>query len=259
MVSNKELTEKFTSTYKLKYPPIAFFYTDNPPQEVLNPKKARKLENRPCISQFMNSVINGKILVLGKDSKNLCGGGLYFLGYPSTFSKAKEMGSQYHSGGVKNQAGDVIMDGEHGVKTPEIAMQLYEDLPRKEAPADYAVFMPLDQVDSEKYKPVLVIFFVNMDQLSGLIMLSKYDTSNYAKLAFGSNCTSFILEPLLELDKGDPPRAVVGSLTECVTRRYVPKDIATITIGYKRLFDLYENIDESFLKTSQWKVVEDRT
>ncbi len=151
------------------------------------------------------------------------------------------------------------MEGEHGVKSPEIALQLYNDLPRKEAPEDYAVFMPLDQVDSEKYKPVLVIFFVNMDQLSGLIMLSKFDTSNYAKLAFGSNCTSFILEPLLDLNKGEPPRAVVGSLTECVTRRWVPKDVATITVGYERLFDLYDNIDESFLNTPQWKVVEDRT
>ena len=89
-------------------------------------------------------------------------------------------------------------------------------------------------------------------------MLSNYDTSNYAKLAFGSNCTSFILEPLLELEKGDPPRAVVGSLSECVSRRFVKKDEATFTIGYERLLDLYKNIDESFLKTSLWKIVENR-
>ena len=256
MVSNKELVEKFTSTFKLKTPPIAFFYTDDPPKDVFNPKKQRKLKDRPCISQYINGVKKGRTLVFGNESKNLCGGGLYFMGFKIPFMPGP--GSQFHSVGFTNKDGEIVMEGERGVKTPEIALQLYDDLQRKEAPTECAVFMPLEQVNMEKYKPLLVIFFVNMDQLSGLIMLSNYDTSNYAKLAFGSNCTSFILEPLLELEKGDPPRAVVGSLSECVSRRFVKKDEATFTIGYERLLDLYGNIDESFLKTSIWKIVENR-
>lgn len=256
MVNNKELAEKFTNTFKLKTPPIAFFYTDDPPKEAFNPKKQRKLKDRPCLSQYINGVKKGRTLVLGNDSKNMCGGALRTMRIKCPF--IAEPASQFHSVGFLNKDGEVVMEGERGVKTPEICLQLFEDLQHKEAQTESAVFMPLDQVDMEKYKPLLVIFFANMDQLSGLIMLSNYDTSNYAKLAFGSNCTSFILEPLLELERGNPPRAVVGSLTECNSRRFVKKDEATFTIGYERLFDLYENIDESFLKTSQWKTVENR-
>ena len=257
MVSNREVKDKFTTVFRLKNPPIAFFYTDNPPKEPIKPKRQRKLANRPCISQYINGVKRGNTLVIGRESKNLCTGGLHWLGFTDNFIKMPS--SQFHSVGFLDKNGNVVMEGEKTVKTPEISLALLEKLTDPEAPAEYAVFMPLDQVNTEIYQPLLVIFFVNMDQLSGLIMLSHFDTNNHAKLAFGSNCTSFVWEPLLELKKGDPPRAVVGCLTECVTRRFVRKDEATFTVGYERLVEMYDNIDESFLQTDLWKIVRDRT
>ena len=68
-IDNKELTQKFKTVFKLNYPPIAFFYTNNPPKEAYNPKRTSGI-NFPCIIQFLNGVKSGKTLVLGKSSRN---------------------------------------------------------------------------------------------------------------------------------------------------------------------------------------------
>jgi len=253
LVSNSAIVEKFKLVFKLKETPIAFFYTNYPPQKVYKPKP-KSIKHVPCIIQLLNGVRRGRILVLGRKSRNLCPGGLAYLGF-----KKPMPGLEYYiSTGVKNSEGKIILEGERFFKTPKHGKALYDKIPWRKSPADYAVFMPLNKVDS-KYDPQLVIFFVKMDQLAGLIQLANYDVfDSRTILAIGSSCSTIITEPLAELEKNETPRAVIGMLTDVLSRNHIKTDEASFTIGYRRLIQLYNNIDESFLSLEPWKKIQKR-
>ncbi len=238
----------------MKESPIAFFYTDNPPQKVYKPKQ-KSIKQIPCIIQLLNGVRQGKTLVLGKLSRNLCPGGLTYLGF-----KKRMKGLDYYlSTGIPNSKSDqIILEGERIVKTPELAQILYNTIPFRSNPAEYAVFMPLKSIDLEKHSPLLVIFFVKMDQLAGLIQLANYDTINRTILGISSGCGTIITEPLAELEKNEVPRAVIGLLTDIIARNHVNTSEASFTIGFDRLYQIYQNIGESFLILDSWKKIHER-
>ncbi|GAG14820.1 unnamed protein product, partial [marine sediment metagenome] len=205
--NNIELVEKVKSVFKLRESPIAFFYTDNSPEEVYRPKKPKSLKNLPCIIQLLNGVRQGKTLFLGKQSRNLCPGGLTYLG----FNKIPTGLEYYLSTGVpKPNSEEIALEGERIVRSPQLVKNLYDIIPFKKNPAMYAVFMPLDLVNPEIYTPLLVIFFVKMDQLAGLIQLANFDTSNRTILGISSGCGTIVTEPLAELEKNEAPRPVIG-------------------------------------------------
>lgn len=246
-VNIKEISEKFIAIFKLKDYPIAFFYTDDPPQKVFKPKPM-SIENITCIIRLLRGVRQGRTLVLGKESRNLCPGGLAYLG----FSKRMPGLEYYLSTGAPNEEGKIAVEGERFIKTPQMAKLFFESIPFNKSPAKYAVFMPLDQVDLEIYKPLIVIFFVNMDQLAGLIQLANYDAiNNRTILGHGSGCSTIITEPLAELNKLSRP--IIGMLTDVLSRRHIGPDETSFTIAYERLLQIYENIDESFLNLQSWK------
>lgn len=254
LIDNKELTQKFENIFKLDYPPIAFFYTDNPPMEAYNPKR-KSIKNIPCIIQLLNGVKSGRTLVLGKSSRNLCPGGLAYLG----FRKIMQGLENFLSTGVPgSKEGEIIMEGERFAKTPELAKKFLDKIPFRKSPADYAVFMPLDQVNPEQYEPELVIFYVKNDQLSGLNQLANFDTLNRTILGIGSACSTIITEPLAEIENNNEPRPVLGFLSDILARRHVKSDEVSFTVAYKKLIQMYNNIEESFLKLDAWKLIYNR-
>ena len=195
----------------------------------------------------------GRTLVLGKGSRNLCPGGLAYLGFKKPMSGMK----YYISTGVKNEEGKVVIQGEGFFKTPEHGEALYASIPWFKNPSKYAVFMPLDQV--KDYEPELVIFFVKMDQLGGLVQLANYDLlEKKTTLGVGSSCSTIITEPYSELKKEETPRAVVGMFTDILSRSHIKTDEASFTVGYKRLIQMYENIEGSFLELGAWKNIQTR-
>lgn len=251
VINNIELAETFKSIFKLKESPIAFFYTDEPPQEAYQPK-IKSIKHIPCIIKFLNGVRRGDTLVLGKESRQLCPGGQAYLG----FRKRVKGLENYLSIGIPGpKEGEIILEGERFIKTPQLAETFLETIPFRKSPANYAVFTPLEKVNLEKYKPLLVIFFVKMDQLAGLTQLANFDTSSRVILGFGSACSTIITEPLAEIETNEVPRAIVGLLTDILARKHIKSDEATFTIGYERLIQLYNNIDDSFLKLEAWKTI----
>ena len=254
VIDNKELAQKFISIFKLASPPIAFFYTDNPPMEAYNPKR-KSIKNIPCIIQLLNGVKSGKTLVLGKTSRNLCPGGLAYLG----FRKIMKGLENFLSTGVPGpKEGEIIMEGERFAKTPELAKKFLDKIPFKKSPAEFAVFMPLDQVNSKQYEPQIVIFYIKNDQLTGLNQLANFDTLNRTILGIGSACSTMITEPLAEVEKNDEPRPVLGLLSDILARRHVKPDEVSFTVGYKKLIMMYNNIEESFLKLDAWNTISKR-
>ncbi|MHA2473955.1 MAG: DUF169 domain-containing protein [Promethearchaeota archaeon] len=236
-MNNKAIVNELTAVFKLRYPPIAFFYTDNPPYETYKPKG-----NSPCILQLLNGVKSGRPLVLGKISHKLCEGGLTNLG----FQKRLEGTTKF------------LTDVEKFVKTIELADNLMESIPFRKSTAEFAVFMQLNQVNIDLYKPLLVIFFANISQLTGLTQLANFDTVNKTKLGRGVNCQTIITEPLLELDSNQTPRAIIGCMSDTSTRMFIKQDEATITVSYDRLLSMVKNINKSFLSLDHWKRIYDK-
>ena len=154
--------------------------------------------------------------------------------------------------------GEIILEGERFAKTPELAKKFLDEIPFRKSPADYAVFMPLDKVNSEQYEPELVIFYVKNDQLAGLNQLANFDTLNRTILGIGSACSTIITEPLAEIEKSDDPRPVLGLLADILARRHVKSDEVSFTVAYKKLIQMYNNIEESFLKLDAWKTIFNR-
>lgn len=254
VIDNNELVQKFKTIFKLDYSPIAFFYTNSPPTEAHNPKR-KSIKNLPCIIQFLNGVKRGRTLVLGKSSRNLCPGGLAYLGFRKKINGLEN----FLSTGVPSpKEGEIIIEGERFVKTPELAKKFLEKIPFRRSPADFAVFMPLDQVNMEQYEPTLVIFFVKTDQLAGLLQLANFDALNRTILGIGSGCSTIITEPLAEAENNDEPRPVVGMLTDVLARKHVNPDEVSFTVAYKKLIQMYNNIEESFLKLDAWSTIYNR-
>ncbi|MHA1149384.1 MAG: DUF169 domain-containing protein [Promethearchaeota archaeon] len=252
--NNNILVNEIKSIFKLDESPICFYYTDDPPQEVFKPKR-KSLKNIPCIIQLLNGVRKGNTLVLGRESRGLCPGGLTYLGFKKIMS-----GLEYYlSIGVPgSRKGEIILEGEKIVKTPELAKSLYDKLPFRKAPAKYAVFTPLNMIDLEKNKPQLVIFFVKMDQLAGLVQLANYDTENRSLIGISSGCGTIITEPLAEFEGEGKSRPIIGLLTDIIARSHINTDEATFTVGYERLTEMMNNIDGSFLKLNSWSVIQNR-
>lgn len=255
VIDNKELAQKFTTIYKLDYPPIAFFYTNNPPMEAYNPKRSKSFTNFRCIIQFLNGVKSGRTLVIGKQSRNLCPGGLAYLGFKKPMKGLEHFLS---TGILGSKEGEYILEGERFAKTPELAKEFLDVIPFRKHPADYAVFMPLVQVNPELYEPDLVIFFVKNDQLTGLNQLANFDTLDRTILGMGSACSTIITEPLAEIEKSDEPRPVLGLFSDILARTYVKSDEVSFTVGYKKLIQMYNNIEESFLKLEAWDTLYNR-
>jgi len=248
-IDNKSIVESFRKYFKLKESPIAFFYTDDPPQKVFKPHpKNRNIF--PCIIQFLRGVRRGRTIVFSKKSFRLCPGGLAYLGF-----KKMIKGIEYYlSIGIpSHKPGEKLLEGEHFKRTPQIAKEFYEKVPFKRNPAEFAVFMPLEKVDSGKYKPDLVIFFVNMDQLGGLIQLFNYDTNDGIKIGLTSACGTIITEPLAEQNHKPIPRAVIGLLSDMLSRKWIEPNIASFTVGYDRLLQIVPLMNESFLNFEAWQ------
>jgi len=248
--NSNEIIEKFQKFFKLTYPPIAFLYTNEPPLKVYKPRP-KNFDAQPCIMQMLNGVLKrNRMLVLGKESTRLCLGGLSYLG----FKKRPKIFENFLSEGIPSQEpGKMILEGERYKKTPELVREYYKELPIIKSPAKYAVFLPLNKVNLNKIKPDLVIFYVNMDQLGGLIQLFNYDTVEGVKIGLSSACGTIITEPMAEIGRKPVPRAIIGILSDILARKQVSPEITTFTVPFERLLEVLPLMDKTFLNLSAWQ------
>ncbi len=110
----------------------------------------------------------------------------------------------------------------------------------------------------ESDEPEVVIFFAKPDVLSGLFTLAGFDTAelNGVIAPFGSGCGTIVQCPYLEKDS-ENPRAVLG-MFDVSARPYVGEDELTLAVPMKKFVTMVENIEESFLITESWKLVQKR-
>jgi uncharacterized protein (DUF169 family) len=225
--------------------PITFYYTDEEGHaELVKPDTIA----RRCLIEALSLVRMGKALCF--DAKSIgCSGGQQCLGFRET---GEPNDKYFISTGIPGK-----VEGEHYLKTPEIADEWLKHMPSFKAPAKYIVFKRWDTLN-ETDKPEVTTFFASPDTLSGLIALANFDETdpNYVLSPYTSGCGSIVLYPFLEKDSVHP-RAVIG-LFDVSPRKYIPDNTLSFSVPMLKFERMVRNMEESFLTTNSWKAVQKR-
>lgn len=245
---NASLKSVFISRWKKYFHdaplPVALFYSD----ELHYAEPAKKHASHHCIIADITKVFNGQSLAF--DNTNIgCGGGLRYCGYADTLRPNFEYFLSY---GIEGK-----MEGERYKKDPETVLELMKNAPKLKAPSSWLIAKPFEKLDNDD-NPEIILFFATPDVLAGLFTLANFDRSDLygVKVPFSAGCGSIIQYPLLENDSENPD-CILG-MFDTSARPYVPSGTLSFAIPMKRFEKLVGYMDESFLTTGTWKVMEKR-
>ena len=135
--------------------------------------------------------------------------------------------------------------------------QFVEHLPLTRIPTRYVIFKPLAQVDLAREEPNSVLFLVNPDCLSALVVLANYEgpAGDNVIIPWAAGCQSFGIFTFREA-QSDRPRAVVG-MVDISARKYMNRrfgsDLLTFSIPFRMFLTMEGNVSGSCLEHDQWK------
>lgn len=245
---NETLKSDFISRWRKYFHnaplPIALFYSN----ELHHAEPAKKNVSHHCMIADITKVFNGQSLAF--NSSNIgCGGGLRYCGFADSLRPGFEYFLSY---GIEGK-----MEGERYKKDPETVLELMKNAPKLKAPATWLICKPFGKLDVED-NPEIILFFATPDVLAGLFTLANYDRSDLygVKSPFSAGCGSIIQYPLLENDSENPD-CILG-MFDSSARPYVPAGTLSFAIPFKRFEMLVGYMDDSFLTTGTWKVMEKR-
>lgn len=231
----------------LQYEPVAILLSNEKPEGALQGKEGQW----SCIIPLFLAAAKGKTAVFERKTTCCLGGkkGLGFGQFPNYPGGIEYFLSTGKSG---------VFEGEGYKKTPELGKEFVEYLPLTDVPYEYVIFKPLAQVDTDKEKPEVIVFYVNNDQLSALAVLANYyrPGNENVVMPFSSGCQSIFLLPYGEGQK-ENPRAVVG-LTDITVRPMVNPAMLSFSMPYTMFLEMEENITGSFLEKPLWHRVAER-
>lgn len=224
--------------------PVTFYYSDSDGgATVVQPAKAWK-----CLIGELARVRRGESLCYNLDSIG-CGGGKRFTGM--TLEVAESF-RYFLSCGIPGK-----LEGERYKRTPEIVDEGFKSHRDLGVTGKNIIFKRWDML-TEADNPEVAIFFAHADVLSGLFTLANFDRAeqNGVFTPFGAGCSSSIYYPYLER-LNDSPRAVIG-MFDVSARPYVGENILTFAVPVRRLEQMVDYMDESFLITESWSRVKKR-
>jgi len=248
------MNSKIASALKLNNSPVAIILSNDKPEDGIQFK-----ENIwGCVASMLSaSATKGRTAYFDRKTYGCVGGGVG-LGFGNTYEgfpieHLLSNGKKDFVDGTRRTK--KLEDGEHYIKTPELAMKFVECLPMRDVNETYVIFKPLEQVNGEKI--VSVVFFVNPDQLSALVVLANYGRAKIDNVIapWGAACQS-ILFAYNEEEK-EMPRAIIGYF-DLAARRHVDKNLLSFTIPYKMLVEMENNVEGSFLEMEEWKSLRER-
>ncbi|MCZ7355631.1 MAG: DUF169 domain-containing protein [Candidatus Methanoperedens sp.] len=243
-----ELKDKFIELWKKYFNnaelPITFYYTDEEGHaEFVKPGSVAR-----CIIGALSNVRKGKSLCFNIESVG-CFGGKRYLGFSEKIRPNFEF---FLSCGIPGE-----LEGERYKKSPELVKELMKNVPVFKAPSQFIVFKRWDMLENDD-NPEVVIFFSKPDVLSGIFTLAGFDVGepNGVISPFGSGCGTIVQYPYLEKDS-ENPRGVLG-MFDVSARPYVHADELTLAVPMTKFVTMVENMEESFLTTGSWKMVQKR-
>lgn len=247
----------------MKFQPVAIYASDSIPDGASSFKPGK----RACVMSLFARAAKGGAAAVSAETCG-CAGALIAFGFGNDhagFPGGEEgffgflsCGNSHTPGGraigeairSRNKAfGDMYLEGE-GYKTdPALVKEWHDSLPHYANDKKYVIFSPLDKVVEDD--PYVVVFPVNPDQLSALVVLSSYHRPGResAIAPWASGCQLIGLLPLAEA-KSANPRAIIG-LTDIsariATRSSLGSDILTVALPYALFREMEENVAGSFM------------
>jgi hypothetical protein len=258
---------------RLKYHPVALLWSNEKPQGAMQFQEGKW----GCVMWLAAHAAKGKIAVADIKTFGCFGGGIglgfgnqykNFPGGEEGFCNFLSDGNENKKGGkelaekikpfMRDEAYDNFLHGERYIKSPPLVKKFLESLPLTEIPKQYVVFQPLDNIDIKKEKPETIIFFVNPDQLSALVILANYgrgDNENVI-IPYAAGCQTIGIYPYRET-KSEKPRAVVG-LSDLTARVYIRKQLSdnhlmTFAMPFALFEEMEQNVPGSFLERHTWR------
>jgi len=234
--------EKYFGNTKL---PLVFWYTKENPIDV---HLIEKRKTWSCLIAELAKVRNGESLAFEKDAIG-CNGGKRYCGFSKEITPNFDYFLSY---GIPNE-----LVGERYKKTPEIVNKFIDETEFIDANEQFLVFKRWDKLTKDD-NPQVVVFFATPDVLSGLFTLSNFDCERKTNVIspFASGCASIVLHPLIE-SKNEYPNSIIG-MFDPSSRPYLPKNLLTFAISYKRLAQMIDFMDDSFLITKSWEKIKKR-
>ena len=242
------LPSRIAEELKLAFAPVAVIFTEEKPDGALQFAEGRW----GCVIAMLTAAAKGRTAAIDRKTCGCPGGrvGLGFGGFDP------ERGIEYF---LSTGRGEGFPEGEGYRKTPELAKTFVEDLPVADIPFTYIVFKPLSEVDPAKDTVREVVFYVNPDQLTALIVLVNYGQAagrEHVIIPASAGCQSIGVIPYREA-LSEHPRAVVG-MTDVSARPFVPPDILTFTVPFALYQEMENNVPGSFLEKPAWAKVKAR-
>ena len=258
---------------QLKYKPVALLWSNEKPQGAMQFQEGKW----GCVMWLAAHAAKGKTAVADIKTFGCFGGGVglgfgnqykNFPGSEEGFCHFLSTGNADRKGGMEiaekikpymtKESYDNFLYGERYVKSPKLVEKFVKALPLTEIPATYVVFQPLDTVDTKKEKPQTIIFFVNPDQLSALVVLANFGRGNNENviIPYAAGCQTIGIYPYREA-KSAKPRAVVG-LTDLSARVYIRKQLGdnhlmTFSAPFALFEEMEQNVPGSFLERHAWQ------
>lgn len=252
------MQSKIAHAIQMKYSPVAVVLTDEKPKEAIQFQEGRW----GCVVAMLNAAAKGKSAVFDRKTFGCAGGGVG-LGFGNRYENFPGGIDHFLSTGnpefCNTEFGKAVVQqmphiaqGEGYKKTPVLAQKFADSLPMVEIPTEYAVFKPLEKLSGDEI-PATVVFLVNPDQLSALVVLANYarETGDNVIAPFGAGCHQIGIIPYKE-NESKLPKATIG-LTDISVRTKVDKDILSFAIPYKMFIEMESNVEGSFLEKQEWK------
>lgn len=258
---------------KLQHQPVALLLTDNPPEKAM-----RFAEGKwGCVMFLAANAARGKTAVISRSNFGCWGGGvgLGFGNRYQDFPGGEECFLRFLSSGNKDwdkgrAVGEVLkekagrdfasqfLEGEGYVKNPELTREWLDHLPITDVSPKSVLLTPLAEVKADEV-PETVIFFVDADQLSALVVLANYGREGRENVAipWSAACQNIGIMPLEEA-RSEHPRAIVG-LTDLSARKYVRKLLGAQYLSFAMPWQLFVQMEAdvpgSFLERHTWQAL----
>ncbi|MEW6444018.1 MAG: DUF169 domain-containing protein [bacterium] len=265
------MESKIARSIRMKYNPVALLWSDEEPPKCVRFQKGKW----GCVMWLVAAAAKGRTAACSRDTFGCFGGGVglgfgnqyqNFPGGEECFCRFLSIGNQTWEEGrqmaekvkpfMREEAYEEFLKGERYMKSPEQVHAFIECLPLVDIPAPYVVFKPLHEVGPAREKIETVIFFVDPDQLSALVVLANYgrgDNENVI-VPYAAGCQTIGIYPYREA-KSAQPRAVVG-LTDLSARLYIRQQLDANLMSFAVPLSLFEemerNVEGSFLERPTW-------
>jgi uncharacterized protein (DUF169 family) len=251
------MNSQLIKALKLKMQPVAIILADDKPEDGLHFKEG---SIGGCVAAMLVAASKKSRMAFFDRKSFGCPGGGTGLGFGDRYGKFpidcllstgnKEMAAQMGRGGSS------MTEGERFYKNPELARKWVDSLPITDVPTEYVVFKPWGQI-TEQDKPKLIVFFVNADQLSALVVMADYNrgTNQSVTAPFGAACQS-ILFSYAEAKK-ENPRGVIGFF-DISQRSVVDREILTFTVPFRMFQEMEAGVEGSFLEMHAWRKLQKR-